>query len=458
MGSEKEDKQQMLLLKNGTVVTGDGKTVLENASLIIEGDRIAAITQHLDPSAEENAAGVFDCRGKAILPGMINHHQHGVVFGPVFASGARPYERERVMELLDRNLLQGHTTVMNVDGFATMDEVRETQKVHPIRIKTATTHTPVNFQAADLCDGAGLEEKHRAMTAEKMLEDGAVCIGEVGGGHTLGGGGQDYLYIPRAVKNLTGRDIDYLQARAMKLSVLGRFMEESYYSRDRVAQALKDHGLDSFLTPEQTREIVLQTTMSSVKVALEAYRESAQLAAKLNVPLMIHNAPTSMKTVHEVARMGVKRLIAAHSNYLFTTGEAVENTKKLRQYPGVIIDAAVHDPFGAKRLVAVPDNLFAFFKEGLADIISTDFAAGSFDSMLEAMQHGVGRKLIGLAEAVALGTKNVAEAIPGIATNLGILQKGCTADVIVTAYPEISKVEYIFIGGRLVARDGRRVA
>ncbi|KKM09920.1 hypothetical protein SY88_16715 [Clostridiales bacterium PH28_bin88] len=446
------------MLKNGTVVTGDGKTVLEKASVVIEGEKIIDVLEHLDPSAEKYAAEVYDCTGQAILPGMINHHQHGVTFGPMFASGAVSPGRERIVELLDRNLLQGHTTVMNVDGFVTMDEVKETQKAHPIRIKTATTHTPVNLEAGLRCDGAGLEEKHRTMTVEKMLEEGAVCIGEVGGGHTLGGGGQDYLYIPRAVKEVTGRDINYLQARAMKLSVLGRYMEESYYDRDRVAQALKENDLDSFLTPEQTREIVLKTTMAPVKVALEAYLESARLAKQLNVPLVAHNAPTSMKVVHEVARMGVQRFIAAHSNYLFTIEESLENTKKLRQYPGVIIDAAVHDPFGAKRLVAVPDNLFAFFREGLADIISTDFAAGTFDSMLEAMQHGVERGLLSLPQAVALGTKNVADAIPGIAPNLGLLQKGYTADVLVTAYPEVSQVKYILIGGRLVAKDGKRVA
>lgn len=448
----------MILLKNGTVVTGDGTTLLERASVVVEGDKIVDVLERLDPVLEQNADQVYDCSGKAILPGMINHHQHGIVFGPVFASGAKPYDRERVMELLDRNLLQGHTTVMNVDGFATMDEVRETQKAHPIRIKTATTHAPVNLEAGLRCDGAGLEEKHRTMTVERMLEEGAICIGEVGGGHTLGGGGQDYLYIPRAVKEATGRDIDYLQARAMKLSVLGRFIEESYYERERVAQALRDHGLDSFLTPEQTRDIVYRTTMASVKVALEGYREAAVLAKKLDVPLMIHNAPTSMKVVHEVALMGVRRLIAAHSNYLYTLEECVENTRKLRQYPGVIIDAAVHDPFGAKRLVAVPDNLFAFFREGLADVISTDFAAGSFDSMLEAMQHGVEGGFITLPKAIALGTKNVAGAIPGIAPNIGLVQKGYTADLLITAFPDISRVETIFIGGGIVARDGRRVA
>ncbi|MCQ1529618.1 amidohydrolase family protein [Lutispora saccharofermentans] len=447
----------MIVFKNGTVITGDGKTLLEKGHVIVEGTKIVEVTEKLDPSAEQNADEVIDCTGKAIIPGMINHHQHGVTFGPIFASGAENYGRERILELLDRNLLQGHTTVLNVDGFVTMDEVEETQKHHPIRIKTATTHAPINLQAGMLCDGKGLTEKHKRMTVEKMLEDGAVCIGEVGGGHTLGGGGQDYLYIPRAVKNETGRDIDYLQARAMKLSVLGRYIEKSYYDRDRVAKALKEHNLDSFLTPEQTRDIVYRTTLASVQVALDGYMEAAKLAKDLDVPLMCHNAPTSMKIVHEVAKVGVKKFIACHSNYLFTKDEAVENTKKLRQYPGVIIDAAVHDPFGAKRLVATPDNLFAFYEEDLIDIISTDFAAGSFDSMLEAIEHAVERKLVSLPKAIAQGTKNVTEALPLLAPNLGLLQKGYTADILVTAYPQVSKVERIYIDGRLVAKDGKRL-
>lgn len=447
----------MLILKNGTIITGDGKTLIEKGHVIIEGTKIVEVTEVLDASTEQNASEVIDCTGKAILPGMINHHQHGVTFGPVFASGAKTYGNERVLELLDRNLLQGHTTVLNVDGFATLDEVKETQKHHPIRIKTATTHAPINYSAALECDGEGLSEKHRLMTIERMIEDGAVCIGEVGGGHTLGGGGQDYLYIPMAVKKATGKDIDYLQARAMKLSVLGRFIEESYYDRDRVMAALKEHKLDGFLTPEQTRDLVYKTTLASVNLALEGYVEAAEIAIKLDVPLMIHNAPTSMKKVHEVAKLGVKNLIACHSNYLFTRNEAVENTKKLKQYPGIIIDAAVHDPFGAKRLVASPENLRAFYEEDLIDIISTDFAAGSFDSMLEAMEYGVGEGLITVQKAVAQGTTNVTKAIPRLAPNLGLIEKGYIADVLITAYPQISKVEKIFIDGKLVAEDGKRV-
>jgi len=390
------------------------------------------------------------------MPGMINHHQHGVTFGPMFASGCENYGREFIMNHLDRSLLQGHTTVLNVDGFVTMDEVEETQRHHPIRIKTATTHAPVNLRAGELCDGKGLTQKHRQMSIEKMFSQGAVCIGEVGGGHTLGGGGQDYLYIPRAVKEAKGKEIDYLQARAMKLSVLGRYIEETYYDRDRVAAALKEAKLDGFLTPEETRDIVYKTTLSSVKVALDGYREAADLARKLNVPLMIHNAPTSKHIVHEIARMNLPTLIACHSNYLFTTDECVENGKFLKQFPGVVLDAAVHDPFGAKKLVATPDNLFAFYANDLVDIVSTDFAAGSSDSMLEGIQHAaLEKKLVGFAKAVAQGTSKVAEVLPLLAPNLGVLKKGFGADIVVTAYPEIKSVERVYIGGKLAAKDGK---
>jgi predicted amidohydrolase len=444
------------IFKNGVVVTGDGKTMYENGAVVVVDDTIVGVEQSLDPSLDAYAEEVIDCTGKCVLPGMINHHQHGITFGPMFASGCENYGRDFIMNHLDRSLLQGHTTVLNIDGFVTMDEVKETQRHHPIRIKAATTHAPINLKAADLCDGKGLKEEHRTMTVEKMLSEGAVCIGEVGGGHTLGGGGQDYLYIPRAVKALKGKDIDYLQARAMKLSVLGRYIEESYYDRDRVAAALKEHKLDDFLTPEETRDIVYKTTLSSVKVALDGYREAADLAKKYNMPLMIHNAPTSKYIVHEIAKMGLNTLIACHSNYLFTKDECVENGKYLKQFPGVILDAAVHDPFGAKKLVATPENLFAFYENDLVDIISTDFAAGASDSMLEGIQHAsLEKKLVGFAKAVAQGTTKVTEALPLIAPNLGQLKKGFGADILVTSYPEIKNVERVYVGGKLVAKDGK---
>ena len=77
--------------------------------------------------------------------------------------------------------------------------------------------------------------------------------------------------------------------------------------------------------------------------------------------------------------------------------------------------------------------------------------------MLEAIEHAVERNLVSLPKAIAQGTTNVAKAIPLLAPNLGLLEKGYTADILVTAYPQVSKVERIYIDGKLVAKDGKRL-
>lgn len=155
--------------------------------------------------------------------------------------------------------------------------------------------------------------------------------------------------------------------------------------------------------------------------------------------------------------MGLNHFIACHSNYLFTRDEAVVNTMELKQNYGVIIDAAVHDPWGAKRLVASPENLLEFYKLDLMDVVSTDFANGTFDSMLESVEHALEEGLTTLPRAIAYCTKNVADAIPLLAPNLGLLKEGYTADVLVTSYPHISQVERIYVNGKLVAKDGVRL-
>lgn len=446
----------MIILKDGVVVTGDGVTQLPKASVLMDGHRIVDVVEKVDDSVASGSQ-VIDCSGKCIMPGMINHHVHGVTFGPVFASGLAPYTRQRVLELLDRNLLQGQTTICNVDGFATMDEVHETQAAHPVRIKTATSHTPLCVEAADRCDGGGLLEVHRTMTVERMLNDGAVAIGEIGGGHVLGGAGQDYLYIPKAVKAKTGRDILQHQARALKLAVLGHFILPNACDMEKVAAALKDAGLDDVMTPEEGKQLVMDTTWASVLVTLAGYKETTELAVKFDVPIIVHSAPTSMNAIQDVARLGAKRFIAAHSNYLYTKDEAIAMVHILKQNPGVIIDAAVHDPFGAKKLVATPENLFAFYENDLVDLVSTDFANGQWDSMLKGMDESIMRGYTTLPKAVATGTTNVARAIPGIAPNLGLLHKGYDADVIVTEYPRVQNVDKVFIAGRQYVDGGRRI-
>lgn len=65
-----------IAIRNTTIVTADaGRTVHHDATLVVDGDRIAAIDptnrQPLPPGAE-----VVDGRGKAVFPGLSNCHTH----------------------------------------------------------------------------------------------------------------------------------------------------------------------------------------------------------------------------------------------------------------------------------------------------------------------------------------------------------------------------------------------
>ncbi|GAB3363018.1 amidohydrolase [Amycolatopsis echigonensis] len=65
-----------LLLTGGTVVTvDDRRTVHQNGHVAITGDRIAGVGE--GPGTERWQAGeVIDCRGKAVLPGLVDGHNH----------------------------------------------------------------------------------------------------------------------------------------------------------------------------------------------------------------------------------------------------------------------------------------------------------------------------------------------------------------------------------------------
>ncbi|HYM38715.1 MAG TPA: amidohydrolase family protein [Thermoplasmata archaeon] len=60
-----------LLLKNGLVVTQDSGRRIVRGNVFVDGGRIAAIGETQDRADE-----VLDCSGCAVLPGLINLHQH----------------------------------------------------------------------------------------------------------------------------------------------------------------------------------------------------------------------------------------------------------------------------------------------------------------------------------------------------------------------------------------------
>lgn len=67
-----------LILSRGTVITMDpARRVLEDAAVAIDDGRIHAIGPTSQIEASVDAERIIDCRGKVLLPGLIDTHGHG---------------------------------------------------------------------------------------------------------------------------------------------------------------------------------------------------------------------------------------------------------------------------------------------------------------------------------------------------------------------------------------------
>jgi hypothetical protein len=68
-------KPPALVLQGGTLIDATGRPPLENAVVVVEGDRIKAVGKRGEVTVPKGAR-VIDVRGKTLLPGLIDGHCH----------------------------------------------------------------------------------------------------------------------------------------------------------------------------------------------------------------------------------------------------------------------------------------------------------------------------------------------------------------------------------------------
>jgi imidazolonepropionase-like amidohydrolase len=438
------------------LVDGTGAEPRNGVDIVVGDDTIREIVPTRPVTDYGRVDEIVAAAGALAIPGLINNHTHGTAYGPLFPSGHEGLAPEQVRANLDRHLLEGTTTVLCVDGFVTADAAARTDGDHPVTVKLASCNTPACLRAASIADGGGLTDETRAFTARHAVDAGAVALGEIGAGHTLGGGGASYMYIPSEVARRTGVRITPRQADALKVAVLGRHISAASFDRDAVEEALVGAGLAGRLSVDEIREIVSEIVLPAFDVALDGLAEAADHAYRSGVPVLVHNAAASMARVAAIARTDV-RLIAGHSNHSsFEPREALRHAEQLKEL-GATVDVSTLDTFGARRLTTGPELLYAMFEAGLVDTISTDYAGGHHDPILLAVDRATRAGVVRLPAAIAMATANVADAVPGVAPRRGRVVPGAVADIVLTDPAELSRVRTVMIGGTTVVRDGVRV-
>ena len=120
------ERGKTLLIQNARIFVGNGK-VIESASILVKGGRIAEIYEGNTPEAKTVKADVFEAAGKTVLPGLIDVHVHlGATGG--FIEDWSKFDPKKAIEREMRSYLVCGVTSVRSAG----DRVEDTLKVRKL--------------------------------------------------------------------------------------------------------------------------------------------------------------------------------------------------------------------------------------------------------------------------------------------------------------------------------------
>lgn len=431
------------IIVNATIIPGDGETVLPEHSLVIEKGIITDIipARYL---AFDLAEDVLDAKGNVLMPGIINHHSHGSTVGPFNVFG-ETFPLGRVLYNLDRHMAEGTTTVVAACGWPTQAEVKVTNDLHPINVRSGTLHAPNHLAHTKYIDGGGLRSWHEKTTVAEQLEQGAVYIGEVGAPCAAYG-------IPQIAKDL-GRTLTVAQVQEIKEAALGLGIDPDAFDRGRMEAALAFAKLDDLMDADGGRELMDRHMVKPYRMTIDCCEEFTQLALKQDVPLIFHNTPDTVDLCLDIAPKLGHRLIALHTNYAFTPEHALKVARELKRH-GCWVDIFTGDEFGAKMFTKSKAAGFALLREGLVDLISTDYIGGNWDPIPLVLSKAIEGGILTMENAVKMTTQSVVDAIPRLGRQRARITLGHPADLAVVGANNMADIHMVLISGEVMVRNG----
>lgn len=108
-----------IVFKNAVIIDGTGGDPIEGGAVVVEGERIREVAAG-PPGRLPADARVIDCRGRTLLPGLIDAHVHMGSIDATFTEQQRRHFTSvlviKTVENIRQTLAQGFTTVRDVGG------------------------------------------------------------------------------------------------------------------------------------------------------------------------------------------------------------------------------------------------------------------------------------------------------------------------------------------------------
>src|SRR5258708_9752619 len=108
--SPARSQARVTVFEGARVITGDGSAPIENAAIVVTGDRITAVGRRGEVAAPAGAARV-EVTGKTVMPALVDDHVHmGYRAGTSFSPDN--YTRDNLLDMLDRYAFYGVAAVL----------------------------------------------------------------------------------------------------------------------------------------------------------------------------------------------------------------------------------------------------------------------------------------------------------------------------------------------------------